>query len=316
MKLFDLHADIGYDVMEESAKGNDHVVRDVHCKKFDQGELAYIAMASYFEGVESWEYMQKMVLQLKQQIIECEDLELVLTKDDLFDNSGKKKALLTIEGMCGIKTQPRESIKWLYDQGIRVASFCWNEENALATGVKGNPKRGLSEMGKEALKEMIDLNMIVDVSHANEKTFWDIMELDSGIVIATHSNVRELCDHPRNLWKEQLMAIKDHGGVVGVVSAPPFVSTHSEKQDIPHLVQHVRQLKEWIGIDHIAIGFDFMDFYDDADTYGAIETLSNATQAQNFVKELYAQDFSEDEIRKICYENARRVLSVAYEKNQ
>lgn len=314
MKLFDLHADIGYNVMEEKAKGRTHIVKDVHAAKFDQGEITYIGMASFFEGKESWEYMQDMVRNLKAQIMECRDIDLVLNEDDLKDN-GHKKALLTIEGMCGIRESPREKIRWLYDQGVSIASFCWNDENALATGVKGNVQRGLSDMGKEALDEMIKHHMIVDVSHANEKTFWDIMELDPGIVIATHSNLRDLCDHPRNLWKQQALAIKEHGGVIGVVCAPPFVSTEKDKQDIPHLAAHVKALKELIGIDHIAVGFDFMDFYDDADTYGVIQELANATQAQNFVEELRNQGFEEDEIGKICFENALRVVKQAY-KNQ
>lgn len=312
MKLFDLHADIGYDVMEEKAKGNQHVVRDVHASKFDQGEIAYIGMASFFEGSESWEYMQDMVCNLKASILECEDIDLVLQKKDLEEN-GHKKAFLTIEGMCGIKEAPREKIRWLYEQGVRIASFCWNDENTLATGVKGNRQRGLSDMGKEALDEMKKHHMIVDVSHANEKTFWDIMDQHPGVVIATHSNVRELCDHPRNLWKQQAIAIKEHEGVIGVVCAPPFVSTEKQHQDIPHLVEHVKVLKDLVGIDHIAVGFDFMDFYDDADTYGSIKTLSNATQAQNFVEELRNQGFSENEMRKICYENALRIVQQAYE---
>lgn len=76
---------------------------------------------------------------------------------------------MSVEGMCGIKEHPREKIRWMYEQGVRLASFCWNDENALATGVKGDTQRGLTAMGKEALDEMVKLNMVIDVSHANEK---------------------------------------------------------------------------------------------------------------------------------------------------
>lgn len=313
MKLFDLHADIGYDVMEEKAKGHLHVVRDVHAKKFDQGEIAYVAMASFFEGKEDWAYMQEMITSLVKQIKECDDIDLVLTKEDLMQDDGRKKAIMSVEGMCGIKDAPREKIRWMYEQGVRIASFCWNDENALATGVKGNPERGLTDMGKEALDEMNRLHMVVDVSHANEKTFWDIMQANPWQVIATHSNLRDLCDHPRNLWKKQAEAIAKQQGVIGVVCAPGFVSREKEEQDIPHLVAHVKALKECVGIEHIAVGFDFMDFYDDAHLYGAISDLSNATQAQNFVKELYHQGFEESEIEQICFKNACRVVSKAYE---
>ena len=78
MKLFDLHADIGYDVMEEKTKGDFHVVKNTHAKKFDQGQIGYVAMASFFEGNEDWAYMQDMIKSLRSQIEECEDIDLVL----------------------------------------------------------------------------------------------------------------------------------------------------------------------------------------------------------------------------------------------
>ena len=313
MKLFDLHADIGYDVMEEQAKGDFHVVKNTHAKKFDKGQIAYITMACFFEGKEDWAYMQDMILSLRKQIEECEDIDLVLSKEDLLNENGHKKAIMSVEGMCGIKDSPREKIRWMYDQGIRIASFCWNDENALATGVKGTSTRGLTNLGKEALDEMNKLHMIVDVSHANETTFWDIMNANPWQLISTHSNLRDLCDHPRNLWKKQAQAIAAQDGVIGVVCAPGFVSTKKEEQDIPHLVEHVKALKACIGIEHIAVGFDFMDFYDDANIYGAISDLANATQAQNFVDELYHQGFDESEIEQICFKNACNVVSKVYE---
>lgn len=310
MKIFDMHADIGYDVINKKKQGLLHVVKNTHQQKFDTGEIGYIGMASYFEGEETWEDMQEMVSTLKAQILECDRVDLVLTRDDLVKENGHHKALLTIEGMCGIRSDAITKLHWLYAQGVRIASLCWNDENALATGVRGNPKRGLSEMGKEVIREMMRLSMVIDVSHANEKTFWDIMELNPKLVVATHSNLRTLCDHPRNLWEAQALALKEHGGLIGMNSAPMFVDKETSLQDVAHLVQHVLALKELVGIECIAIGFDFMDFYDAYD-YN-MKQMPSCVQAQLFVKELERQGLCQDEIEAICYKNACRVIQQAY----
>ena len=143
----------------------------------------------------------------------------VLTREDF--KVDKPLALMSVEGMCGIKENEEEAVEWMYEHGIRLASLCWNDENALATGVKGNPERGLTERGKNLMiiivqiknKKEYNIKMknitIFKLSHTNEKTFWDIMETSKGLVIATHSNARTLCDHPRNLKDEQIKAIEE-----------------------------------------------------------------------------------------------------------
>lgn len=311
MKIFDMHADIGYDVMEKKKQGIQHVVRDVHQKKFKAGEIAYVGMASYFEGNESWEDMQEMVTTLRMEILACDEIDLVLNEHDLLSDTGHTKALLTIEGMCGIREDAINKLHWLYDQGVRVASLCWNDENALATGVRGNPKQGLTEMGIDLVKEMIRLRMVIDVSHTNETTFWDMMALEPELIIATHSNARALCDHPRNLSDDQIMAIQERGGVIGMNSAPMFVDEEEALQDVAHLVHHARYISELAGVEHVAIGFDYMDFYEGYE-YN-MDEMPDCTLAQKFVKQLTQQAFSESECKAICYQNALRVIAKAYQ---
>lgn len=306
MKLFDLHADIGYDVIQKKRHQIHHIIRDQHIQKFHKGQLAYVCMASFFDGHESWSDMQEMVLSLKADIAMCDEVDLVLDADTLLNDNGHCKAILTVEGMCGIQDHPQDCIQWLYDEGVRIASFCWNDENALATGVRGNQQRGLTEMGRLALEKMISLGMVVDVSHANEKTFWDIMAYKDTLVIATHSNVRDLCDHPRNLWKAQIQAIIDRHGIIGAVSAPGFVSPHKSEQDIKHLVEHIAYVQK-MDAHAPALGFDFMDFYEDED-YGITQGLHNAKDAQNIVEGLQAFGFSHEEQSDIAYQNALQYL--------
>lgn len=301
MKLFDLHADIGYSVMQERRRGNHDTIQQIHLPKRKLGEFEWVCMASYFEGNETWQDMQEMVLALKEDIATCEEVVLVHDAKDL-DKHGMK-AILTIEGMCGISSDVAQRIDWLSEQGIKIASLTWNDENALATGARGNPKRGLSELGIQAIHQMEKRNMIIDVSHANETTFWDLMHHSDGAIIATHSNVRSLCDHVRNLKDEQLLAIAKRGGLIGVVTAGFFVSKQRMDQDIQHLIQHIGYLKDLVGIDAIALGLDYMDDFEHC-SEDMLTDLSHPSDSQKLIEALRTNGFQEQEIRKIAYENA------------
>lgn len=302
MKLFDLHGDIGYAVMKLRALHQQNIIAEHQLGKRKLGGFQWLCAASYFEGSESWADMQAMILALREEIAQCHEVDIVKQGYQL-DDANALNMILSVEGMCGIREQVEEKIDWLHEHDIKLASLAWNDENALATGVKGNPNRGLSVLGKRVIQRMGEHGMIVDVSHANEKTFWDIMDCAKSPVIATHSNARALCDHPRNLYDEQLTAIADNGGLVGVVCAGAFVNKKRENQDVAHLVQHIQYLKALIGMEHIALGCDFMDDYDNAqDTM--LTDLNSPKDAQKIIIELRKQGFDEAEIKQLAYENA------------
>ena len=291
MRIFDLHADIGWDILRKHEQGRTHVLREEHLPKLIKGEVLGVGIASYFEGSEDWDRMQKMVLAARQEIEENLDaVTWIKSRADL-EESGKQQVVMTVEGMCGIRDQAEEKIQWLYDQGVRIASLCWNDENALATGVKGTVTCGLTEEGRKAVRKMDELGMILDVSHTNEKTFWDMVEVVRGPLIATHSNTRALCEVHRNLTDQQIMAIAAKGGVIGLNAARNFIDSNPEHQDALHL----------------AVGFDFMDFFEDHATSMGTD-LTSALQAQNLIQGLRAQGFSEDECQAVGYDNALRVL--------
>ena len=128
----------------------------------------------------------------------------------------------------------------------------WNEENLLACGAGGNPDRGLTELGREAVRRMQRLNILPDVSHTSDRSFWDIMDLAEGPVIASHSNCRALCDVRRNLTDEQLRAIRDTGGVVGVNVSHDFVHKEPRQQTAAMLARHAAHMAEVMGPEHVA----------------------------------------------------------------
>jgi membrane dipeptidase len=190
--------------------------------------------------------------------------------------------------------------------GIRHAMLTWNEANHLATSIKGNPEYGITSLGKKFIKFMNEHNMIVDVSHLNEKSFYDVLEEKPKILIASHSNAYELSNHPRNLKDEQLVALRDAGGMIGVVAARNFVSREKEKQNIKGFVDQIEYIVEIMGIDNVMFGFDMMNFLDDFDNSN-LDDLKSHADVLKVVEELKTREFSEEDIDKICYKNYLRL---------
>src|SRR5699024_939095 len=135
-------------------------------------------------------------------------LQIMYKKDDFYSAIEKDKlaVLLGLEGLSGIG-EDVDLIYSLYHLGFRLMSLTWNEQNHLATGAGGDINRGLTDLGKKAIKIINELGIILDVSHANDKSFWDIANTASKPFIASHSNSRAICNVPRNLTDEQIKFI-------------------------------------------------------------------------------------------------------------
>lgn len=305
MKLFDLHCDIGTDVEESLRKGIKDPFTTRHLNKLHQGDIDYVCCACFFEGSETWEYMAKMITDLEREL-EQSDVTFVKEKEDLY-KEGKTHAIISVEGMCGIKEEPREKIQFMAKHHVKVASLAWNDQNYLASGVKSDVCRGLTVAGLEAIDEMAKCGIALDVSHLNEASFWDVIKHHTGKICATHSNSKHLCDVERNLTNQQIRAIAQRGGIIGMNACASFVDPDKSKQDAYHLALHAKYIADLVGVDHVACGFDFMDFFEGED-YMA-KGLHDSSCAQNFVNALYEVGFQEEEVAAICYQNAVRFFS-------
>lgn len=225
----------------------------------------------------------------------------------------KLAVIIGLEGLSGIGKNL--DLLYLFQRfGVRHASLTWNEENALATGVKGNRERGLTETGVRAVRLMEELGMIVDVSHLNEKSFWDVYEVSSRPFIASHSNCHALCPVPRNITDEQIKAIADSGGVIGVNACKGFIHSQSNKRDAWHLADHIDHIVELVGIDHVGFGFDFCDYLRDTANLNssgdgiAAKGIEDASKAQNMIEILQERGYTPEEIEKVSYKNFYRVI--------
>lgn len=303
MKIFDLHADLAEAIRPSYRNGKRSVLRNEWHERLKTGEIGWTSAASFFAGEESWEEMQETVQMVKEDILSS-GYSLILSADDLKEDPEETMFLMTIEGMCGIHDNIKEKVTWLYVQGNRIGSLEWNDQNDLATGNSGDPARGLTDMGKEAVRTMNDLHMIVDVSHANEKTFWDILDESTLPIIATHSNAKSLCTVERNLTNQQMRALAAKGGLIGMNACNMFIHDDRTKQNARHLAKHARYIADLVGVEHVACGFDFGAYYSEKENYDILAP----EQAQNFIQGLKEEHFSKEEIQAIAYGNVMRFL--------
>ncbi|MEI3361518.1 MAG: membrane dipeptidase [Oscillospiraceae bacterium] len=167
---------------------------------------------------------------------------------------GQIYAFFAIEGMAAIG-EDLTGINRYADFGARIGMLTWNETNALATGAGGDRYSPLTDLGRQAVTRMQNLGMLPDVSHLNDGGFADVIHLASGPVIASHSNCRALCDVRRNLTDDQLRAIRDTGGVVGVNVYHGFVHADPEQQTAEMLARHAAHMADVMGVEHVACGF-------------------------------------------------------------
>lgn len=191
---------------------------------------------------------------LQRELDKNSDLiSLAYSPREIAKNSqqGKMSAVLTIEGPAGFGFDP-ELLENLYQIGFRITSLGWNEVNCLTgSHITGE---GLSDRGREFVREAQRLGMLVDMSHISDKGFWDVMDITQGPVLATHSNSRAICDHSRNLTDDMFLAICRTGGVAGFNQCAPFVGSHPDLDTVCDHILHFLELDP--SGKHIALGGD------------------------------------------------------------
>ena len=326
MKLYDAHGDIWYDVLQHSLKGERDIFRKYQLPKFQKGGVFGTTFAVWIDppyDSEPEKRMEQIVKAMKQEMEDSADIVNIVKKFDDFEKGtreGKINAMVGLEGLSYIG-EDIDQIDRYYDEIFaRTMMLTWNEENALASGWPGDPNRGLTAKGKEAVKRMNKLGVVLDISHLNDKGIWDVFSLAEGNpVIASHSNCRALCDIGRNLTDDMIKEVAKTGGVIGMNRLNGFISEDKAKHNVDGLVDHALHIIDLVGVDHVGCGFDFEDFIvsdalakngvDESDPYSTIG-LGDASDCQNFLDGLRKRGLNEEEVEKIAYKNFYR----AYEK--
>ncbi len=224
----------------------------------------------------------------------------------LINQQGKIAAMIGVEGGHSIENS-LEKLENLYNAGMRYMTITWN--NALDWAIPHNHDstltKGLSEFGKDVIRKMDSLGIIIDVSHVGIKTIKDILEVTSNPIIASHSGARAITNNSRNLYDWQVQDIANSGGVIGVVFYPNFL-TGTNNATIQNVIQHIDHIVNLVGIDYVAIGSDFD---------GISRTpvgLEDVSKFPNLTYALLQRGYSQEEVEKILGKNFKRVFEQVF----
>ena len=168
--------------------------------------------------------------------------------------AGRFAVVLAVENSAALQ-HSIFALDALYEVGVRTMTLTHSARTDAADGCEVEGGGGLTGFGREVVRRMNDVGMLVDVSHVNQRGFWDVLECSTAPVVASHSCCRALCDHPRNLTDEQLRALGEAGGVVGITFVPDFID--ADAPDMGRLVDHVLHAVDQAGEEGVGLGSDF-----------------------------------------------------------
>jgi len=299
-----------------------------HCKNVYTKENITGGIFNLFYMTE--QEMQEEIGIEKEQIQVVENLKEV--KQYIEENQLIPEGIDYIFGIEGLDYLEKiEDIDTLYALGLRSTNPVWNNENAFGGGVRASKHVGLTKLGEQLIEKLVQKGIAIDVSHANEATFWDMIQVcrklkregKDPIIFASHSNAKSICDVARNITDEQIMAIKELGGVIGVVSIKRFCvnTTNIGDETIDFEQSYIEQiiyLKNLLGgVEHIAVATDDMRYYDIEPEYYQNANIYKLSEVKERLRSaLLNHHFQEDEIEKILERNVRKKIFARVKKIQ
>lgn len=232
-----------------------------------------------------------------------ESMKIIRTARDLQSiRQGRVYGILGAEG-AEILGGSLEELERLFSLGLRILTLSWNYDNEVCDSVAGHKRHnGLSPLGIQVVRRMEALGMLMDLSHASDKTFEDVMSVSSCPVTASHSNCRALCPHRRNLSDEQIRAIASRRGVIGINFYPPFLES-SGNAGIMSIIKHIEHMSEVAGTWAVGLGCDF----DGVDRLPA--GISGVESLRSLADELLRLNYREEDVRAIMGENYVRLFT-------
>lgn len=292
MRHFDLHCDTLYRAVTEN---RDLVSNDFHISLrykecFDKWTQCFaVWIPDDITLLEARELYQKALRRLKADAPQ-NSFEIYGGKG--FD--GRYTAILTVEG-GRIIGNDLQNIRRLAEDNVKMLTLTWNGDNQIACGADTENDTGLTDFGRAAVRELERNNIIVDVSHLSDKSFFDTAEVAQKPFVASHSNSRAVCDHRRNLTDEQFKLIRDSGGIVGLNFYREFLSCG--KAGIKDIIKHCEHFLALGGENTVALGSDF-------DGCEIPDDICGITDVPKIYNEFLRLNYSETLVNKIFWQNA------------
>lgn len=308
--LIDTHNDItsrtvaGFDIGKPSGPSHTDLAR-MQAGNIGAQFFAVFVGANYVEGNHSANRALQMIDTVRHDIVARypNDFALATTADEILAarRQGKIAALMGIEGGHAIEDSLR-LLRDFYALGVRYMTLTHNNSNHWADSSRDKAlHNGLTDFGKQVVREMNRLGMMVDISHVSDKTFWDAVETSSAPIFASHSSARAVTDVPRNMSDDMLKAVARKGGVVQVNIGCNFL-TDKPQATLADVVAHIDHIRSIAGIDAVGIGTDF-------DGVRCVPTgLDGVSKFPNLTRALLEKGYTAQDIRKIYGENLLRTM--------
>lgn len=287
------------------------ILVDLH--KMTEGCLDATIMVAYLRQLErdkasleaAFAKAEHLLTEIENMVAHSADsVGIAYTPDDLcrLKREGRRALMLGIENGYAIGDDISR-IEHFRRRGVVYMTLCHNGDNDLCDSARGNGEHGgLSALGREAIREMNRVGMMVDLSHAAESSFYQAIEVSSTPIVCSHSSARALCDHPRNLTDDQLRALAASGGVAQVCLYDGFLRQEGGAT-VDDAVRHILYMVNIAGIDHVGIGTDF-------DGDGGIIGCADASEVINLTRRLLAEGFAEEDLAKLWGGNFLRVMRI------
>ncbi len=313
LPVFDLHCDTALALSERSVGYTALRSNHRHVDLTRAGELGgYAQCFAMYTTPDFDKWFQKPVTEVFDNMLSNLEKEIELNSDliakagstaEIEENrkNGKMSAILTLEGPAGINFDAGR-LQELYDRGFRISTLGWNEKNILTgSHVTGG---GLTDAGREYVRECQRLGILVDVSHISDEAFWDIMEITTAPIVASHSNLRSVCGHSRNLTEDMYKAIVQTGGTAGINLCAPFIKESGA--DFDAACDHIFRMLE---IDptgaHVSLGGDLDGCDELPEGFVGIQSYNALADR------LFERGLDEKTIRNIYWNNTMGVMDRA-----
>lgn len=231
-------------------------------------------------------------------------LSIARTPSDLYEDKrkGRRSIMLGIENGLALN-HDISNVRYFARRGVVYITLCHNGDNDICDSARGcNTHGGVSRFGEQVIKEMNRCGIMVDLSHAGEKSFYDALSISSKPIVCSHSNCKALCDVPRNLTDDQLRALAKHGGVAHITLYHGFLRNDSQEATVMDTIAHLEHAISIMGIEHVGLGTDF-------DGDGGIRGLADSSELINFTLHLLRRRYSERDIARIWGGNWLRVMA-------
>lgn len=268
--LLDAHSDILMDVEKKRTLGRKRVIEEDWVPKMRRGGIDARITITYVDDA----FLPEMALRraldqvsvLHSEVDESPSVCMCTTREDIRNakENGKIGLILGMEGAEPL-VNDINLLQVFYMLGLRHLGLTHSRRNYVGDGSFLSPKKagkpgGLTDFGIEVVQKANDLGIVIDVSHINDPGFWDVIENTKSPIIASHSNCRELFNHPRNLTDDQIKAIAEKGGVIGITPVPWFVTAPSKNADVDHVLKHLDHVVDLVGVKNVGFGFDFYEY--------------------------------------------------------